>query len=346
MRIVLAGFGVVGSSLVRLLETQRAALESALGSAPRVVGVADSRGAATAEPGLSARELADARAATGSVAGVPGRGLPGATAQDLLARCNAEVFIETTPTNLKNPAPATDRLRAALSGGVHAVCVNKGPLATAMPALLELAGYNRVRLLFSGTVGAGTPMLALARRCATGDRVLALRAVVNGTTNFILTRMGERGEPYADALAEAVRLGYAETDPSGDTDGWDTAAKLVILANAVMGLRASVGDVARTGISGVTPGAIAAAAAAGRRIKLVGSILPAHQRTGRAGHTLTVAPTEVPVGSPLDVAGSLNALTLTMERTHDVTLVGRGAGGEETATAILRDLVDLRSTHP
>lgn len=341
LRIVLAGFGVVGSSLARLLESQRAELERAVGLIPRLVGVADSRGAAVAEHGLSAEALAAARRETGTVAGLAGHGCPGMTAQSLVARCNADVFIETTPTNLHDPSPATDRIRAALSAGVHAVSVNKGPLATAMPALLELARYNRVRLFFSGTVGAGTPMLALAQRCAMGDSVLGLRAVVNGTTNFILTRMGERRESFADALAEAVRLGYAETDPTGDTDGWDTAAKLVILANSVMGMRAGIRDVRRTGIAGVQPQDIEAAAARGRRIKLVGSAT-----AGNGAGSIVVEPTEVEIGSALDVPGSLNAMTLTMQRTGEVTLIGRGAGGQETATAILRDLVDIWSTRP
>src|SRR5439155_10434121 len=126
------------------------------------------------------------------------------------------------------PAPAIARLKAAFRSGKHVICVNKGPLAVALPALLELARHNRAELRFSGTVGGGTPLLALAQECARGDRVNAVRGVLNGTTNFILWRMHREGEDFGAALAEAMRLGYAERDPPADVDGVDAATKLVI----------------------------------------------------------------------------------------------------------------------
>src|SRR5205085_6278429 len=107
---------------------------------------------------------------------------------------------------------AIERLKAAFRTGKHVVCVNKGPLAVAFPALQELARHNRTELRFSGTVGGGTPVLSLAAECARGNRVTAARAVLNGTTNFILWRMETQGEDFDTALAEAMRLGYAEAD--------------------------------------------------------------------------------------------------------------------------------------
>ena len=174
-------------------------------------------------------------------------------------------------------------------------------------------------------------MLALAQECARGNRVVAARAVLNGTTNFILWRMDHQGEDFDGALAEAMRLGYAERDPSADVDGIDSATKLVILSNGVLGRPCAIGDVSITGIRGVSREQVASAKGRRQVIKLVAEI----------DGGLAVAPREVPADSPLNVPANLNALCLTLETGGDVTLVGRGAGGPETATAILRDLIDI-----
>jgi len=233
-------------------------------------------------------------------------------------------MIEAAPTNLKDPQPAVERLKDALRTGKHVVCVNKAPLAVAMPALQELARYNGVQFRFSGTVGGGTPVLDWAARCAEGDEIVGVRAILNGTTNYILSRM-EEGIPFDAALAEAQEKGYAERDPSMDIDGIDTAIKLVILANAVLGRRAVLSDVSVRGIRG----------ASGRCLRLVGEI----------GSVLRVAPQEVDPRSSLAVRGTLNAVMLTLRNTHEMTLIGRGAGGRETATAVVRDLLTIWHRH-
>ncbi|MGH7133169.1 MAG: homoserine dehydrogenase [Phycisphaerales bacterium] len=337
MRLALIGFGVVGKALIELLESSRAELQDRYGIAPTLVAVTDSRGSAVAEHGLTAAELLAAKSQHGTVSAIAGHGLPRSTPVQVIADCAADVVIETSPSDLKRRDAAIEHLKAAFRHGAHAVSVNKAPLAVAMPALLELARYNRVQFRFSGTVGAGTPILAWAERCALGNRVTAVRAIINGTTNFILSRMTDHGETFDAALAEAVRLGYAETDPSNDIDGIDTAMKLVILANHVIGLRASFNDVHLQGIRGLGRDRIEAARKNASVVKLIASY-----RDGK----LAVAPEEVPAQSPMNVAGGLNAVTLTCATGGDTTLIGRGAGGPETATAILRDLVDIwRTTH-
>jgi homoserine dehydrogenase len=340
MRLLLIGFGVVGKSFVELLDSSRAMLTERYGLAPKLVGVIDSRGAAVGEHGLDGAALIHAKNTHGSVSHLPGHGLSfssGMNADQLIRSCAADVLIETSPSNLKNPTPAITHLKAAFGCGMHAISVNKAPLAVAMPGLMELARYNKVQLRFSGTVGAGTPVLAWAERCALGNRVTGLRAIINGTTNFILSRMTEHNESFDAALAEAVRLGYAETDPSNDIDGIDTAMKLVILANHVMGLGASFKDVDLHGIRGLPASRIEQARAGGNVVKLIASY-----RDGK----LAVASEEVSASGPMNVQGGLNAITLTCEVGGDITLIGRGAGGPETATAIVRDLIDIwRATH-
>lgn len=348
MRLVLIGFGTVGQALAGVLRDQRADLARALGADVRLVAVCDSRGSAVSPAGLDCDALLAAKAAGRSVASIEGVGI-NADPLRVVLRTDADVVIETSPSNLKQPRPAMDHLLAAMRTGKHAISVNKAPLAVAMPALLETARYNRVRLAYSGTVGAATPFLTIAARLAVGDTIERVRAIINGTTNFILHRMYEHDEPFDAALAEAVRLGYAETDPSNDIDGIDTAMKLVILANhatLATGLGGGGGgaksgfsfsDVAIEGIRGLPIERVRAAKAAGKALKLIASM--------EAG-VLRVRPEEVEVNSPLNVPRNVNALTFTMKHAGDVTLVGRGAGGIETATAIVRDLMEIGASGP
>ncbi len=331
MKVLLVGFGVVGQAVARLLEAQRGALYLDHAFSPTLVGVVDSHGAAVHPRGLDATTLIEAKRAHGTVGAVPVHGLRGLDEIELISEGEAEVVIEATPTSVASPAASLARLKAAFRSGKHVVCVNKGPLAVAFPALLELARHNHAEFRFSGTVGGGTPVLALAEECARGNRVLGVRAVLNGTTNFILWRMDQLGEDFDQALGEAVALGYAERDPSADVDGIDAATKLVILANGVLGRACAIGDVSITGIRGVTRSQVEEARRRGKVIKLIAQM----------DDRLSVAPSEVPADSPLNVPANLNALCLELETGGEITLIGRGAGGPETATAIVRDLIDI-----
>lgn len=334
MRVLLVGFGSVGRALASLLEARADDLYRRHGLSPRLVGVLDSAGAALSPRGLPAADLLAAKRDRGTVAALPGHGHRTDDPLRLIRETAADVLVECSPSRLDDPHPAFERLKAAMASGKHAVSVNKAPLAVALPALRELARFNRVQLRYSGAVGAGTPVLSTARTLMAGDRVLRVRGVLNGTTNFILHRMTEHAEPYAAALAEAVRLGYAETDPSADVDGVDTATKVVILASAVLRLGATVKDVTIEGIRDLDAARVRAAREAGASLKLLGEI-------DAASGALSVAPRPVPRHGPLDVPDNLNAVQFTLEHAGEVTLVGRGAGGSETATAILRDLADI-----
>ncbi len=335
MKILLVGFGVVGRAVVALLEEQRAALYRGHGLSPSIVGVIDSKGAAEDPRGLDPAALLEAKAKHGTVAAVAAHGVTGEKDTELIAESEAQLVIEATPTTVKAPGPSLERLKAAFRTGKHVVCVNKAPLAVAFPALQELSRHNRAEFRYSGTVGGGTPILALAQECVRGNEVVSVRAILNGTTNFILWRMDKQGEDFDAALKEAVRLGYAEADPSADIDGIDTATKVVILANGVLGRPCTIGDVRIQGIRGLPKARIDDARKRGQAVKLIA-------RIAREG--LTVAPEEVPSDSPLNVPANLNCLGLELKTGGEVALVGRGAGGPETATAILRDLIDIWHT--
>jgi homoserine dehydrogenase len=254
-------------------------------------------------------------------------------ALDVIESVEAEVVVEVTPVNIKNAEPALSHITKAFKTGKHVVTTNKGPLALAMPALTELADYNNVCFRFSGTVGGGTPILEFAKRCLAGDRILAMRGILNGTTNYILTEMSQSRITFQEALANAQKLGYAETEPSMDIDGFDAACKVVILANWIMNKKITLRDVDIAGIRNVSLQELDEASKRGNTIKLIGSI---------DDHKPSVKPTEIPRNNPLCVSGVLNAITFFTEYAGEQTLIGKGAGGTETASAVLRDLLDIR----
>jgi homoserine dehydrogenase len=222
----------------------------------------------------------------------------------------------------------------------HVVTANKGPLVVAYRELADQAAARGLQFRFEGTVMGGTPTIVLGLEALAAANVRSVRGIVNGTTNFILTRM-ETGEPYAAALHKAQQMGYAEADPTADVDGWDAAAKAVILANTLMGGDLRMGDVDRTGIRGITAQMVAEAGSAGERWKLVAQVK-------RDGGRLTarVCPTRVSSGDPLAwIEGGMNALTYSTEAIGDVTLIGGGAGGRATGFAILNDLLKIHQVH-
>ncbi|MEM2926312.1 MAG: homoserine dehydrogenase [Candidatus Bathyarchaeia archaeon] len=332
MRIVLVGFGVVGQAFARIMAEQGEALRYKYGLHPQVVAIADKGGAIVDPKGLFLSEALELKRTRGTIAAHETLGLPRVEALNIIKEVDADVLIEATPTNIKDGEPGLSHIQTALKLRRHVITTNKGPLALALPALMELADYNRVLLRFSGTVGAGTPILDFAKKCLIGDRILAVQGILNGTTNYILTRMSEEGVSFETCLAEAQRAGYAEADPSMDVDGYDSACKLVIIANYVMGIRATLKDVKIEGIRKVSTQDIQKAARLGRVLKLIASI----------DGDLKVQPMEIPRTSPLCVGGTLNAVTFTTRYSGEQTIIGRGAGGPETAVAILRDLLNIK----
>jgi homoserine dehydrogenase len=332
MRIILVGYGVVGKSVTTILASRYAEKSRDYGFNPKIVAIADIDGAVVNPRGLSPEKL-EALKQTRPISSDSEYGHPEMSALEVIESVEAEVVVEVTPVNIKNGEPALSHITKAFKTGKHVVTTNKGPLALAMPALTELAEYNKVHFRFSGTVGGGTPMLEFAKRCLAGDRILAIRGILNGTTNYILTEMSQNRVTFQQALTNAQKLGYAETEPSMDVDGFDTACKVVILANWIMNKKITLKDVDRTGIRDVSLQALDEASKKGNTIKLIGSI---------GGGTPTVKPMEIAKNNPLCVSGVLNAVTFYTEFAGEQTLVGRGAGGPETAGAVLRDLLAIR----
>ena len=336
MRIILAGFGTVGQALAQVLHQDADRITQAYGFRPQVTTIVDSQGSCSDDTGLDISLVLKTKKEYGTVARYPRKGRRNNDSAHIITNSEAEVVVETTPTNFKDAEPGLSNIKAALANGKHVVTANKGPLALAMPALLELANHRNRQLRFSGTVGGGTPFLDFAAKCMPGERIIRVRGILNGTTNYILTRMETASLTFEKALAEAQRKGYAEKDPTNDVEGFDTAAKIVIIANWVLKKRYSLRDLDITGITKITPQKLKQAKASNAKVKLIGRIEES---------SASVAPEQIPMADPTCVPDTLNALTFTTEHAGDITLIGPGAGGERTASAIVRDLVSIRQEY-
>lgn len=330
VRISIVGFGYVGAGVVEVIRRKREEIARKYGLDIKIVGVADLNGILIDENGLDEAELLKLR--TGDKNWKKPDDM---TTLDVIKDVEHEIMVETTPTNVVTGEPGLTHIVTALESGRHVVTSNKGPLALEYTRLMELAAKRGKELKFEATVGGAMPIISLVRENLAGNGILSIQGILNGTCNYILTRMAEEGLPYEHVLKEAQELGLAEADPSKDVDGIDTAVKLVILANSVFGLNATYKDVAVAGIAEITPDALKLADDAGYVIKLIGEV-------DRAG-CLKVKPRLVPKHDPLNVGGTLNVATIKTDLAGDITVIGKGAGPIEAASAILSDIIGIYS---
>jgi homoserine dehydrogenase len=334
-RLALIGFGAAGRGLMRILRDQGDWLRAQYGVDLWIVGVCTrTHGCVYDSDGIAPGALLDAYDQAGQLHDLP-CGVAWDTAT-FVANAAADILVEVSPTDLTTGEPATSYIRTALRRGQHVVTANKGPVALHYAELQQLAAEHQVMLGIEGTVLSGTPALRLGTSDLGAGRIKELRGIVNGTTNYMLSQM-EQGQTYAQALAEAQRLGYAEADPAGDVEGFDAAGKAAILANVLMGAQLRPADVAREGITAITPELVAEAAAAGERWKLIA-------RVWREGDLVraSVQPTRLIASDPLAGAGGVtNALTLTVDWLGEVTIIGPGAGSEATGFALLSDILAI-----
>ncbi len=313
VRVGILGCGNVGAALVRLLGVNRDLIA-------RRAGV----------------ELAVARVAVHNLAKERDVELaPGVLTHDAQAVVDdpeVDVVVEV----IGGVEPARSLILSALKAGKPVVTANKELLANFGQELFEAAEAAGVDLLFEASVAGGIPLMRPLRESLAGERITRVTGIVNGTTNYVLTRMTEEGSSFAEALAEAQRLGYAERDPTAYVEGFDAAAKAAIIASIAWGARVVAGDVYREGITAVTGDDIAAARELGYVVKL---LAVAEEHDGRVG--VRVHPAMVPADHPLaSVRGSYNAVFIEGEAVGQLMLLGRGAGGGPTASAVLGDLVD------
>ena len=320
LKIGIAGLGTVGASLVRILQERRAALETTCGRAIEITAV-------TARDRNRDRGV-DLSATTWHE-----------TALSLAGNADIDVFVE-----LMGGAgePALSAVKAALSRGVHVVTANKALLAAHGIELAGLAEENGALLNYEAAVAGGIPVIKALRESLTGNTISRVYGIMNGTCNYILTKMEKEGLSFADCLKEAQRLGYAEADPAFDIEGNDTAHKLSILTSLAFGTAIAAEDIYLEGITNISIDDIHAAADLGYRIKLLGVA----QRT-ESGIEQRVHPTMVPLDSVIaQVDGVTNAVAIESDILGELLMVGPGAGGNATASAVLGDIADIAKSRP
>ena len=325
MRVIVVGFGFIGRELVRTFREKLDRIRS-FDDEFKVVGASDSRGYLYDDDGLDLEKLSSVR----RLIDYSDKYREGGSTHELLEKDNMDLMVEATPTNIKDGEPGLSFIRKALNKGIHVVTPNKGPLVVAFKELTRLAEKKGCYLLYEGTVAGAVPIFSLVRECLKGDKINRISGILNGTTNYILSRMYFEGTSFELALKEAQERGITERDPSYDVDGIDAACKVVILANALMNRDVKFGDVERTGIRRVTQEAVSLAKKSNFAIKLIGTI----------DRRIEVAPKLVPINHPLCVHGTLNAVHIETDLAREITLVGYGAG-KETVSAVLNDVLTV-----
>ncbi len=334
-RIAFIGFGTVGQGLAEILHKKRDYLKEKYDFDFKVVAVSDPiKGSICNPDGLDIHKLLEL-AKFNRISEYP-EGEPGWNSLQTIEASTANIIVEATPTNLNTGEPGLTHIRAAIAAGKHIATTNKGPFVVAGKDLIASAKERGVILRYEGTVLSGTPSLSLTLEALQGIQISCIRGIVNGTTNFILTLM-EQGKSYDEALKEAQRLGYAEANPTADVEGWDAAAKAIILANLVMDGDIYLRDIEREGITHLTLDDIMEAKSEGKRWKLIARI---EKKRGRI--RARVKPEKLPLDDPLaQIMGVTNALTISTDDLGDITIIGPGAGRRETGFALLADILAI-----
>lgn len=335
-KLAIIGFGNVGQGLTKILSDKHTLLNERFGVDIRIVAVCDLYKGSVADPdGLDPKMLLNSLEVEGNLKNMPAQ-CTAWTAQETIDNSGANILIELAYTDLKTGQPALSHVKQALNNGMHVSMTNKGPVALAFPELRDLAKKNNVQIGIEGTVMSGTPSLALGNEMLLAAGITKIQGILNGTTNYILGEMAA-GLGYQVALTQAQELGYAEADPTGDVDGHDAAAKIVILGNLFMDLALTLADIDCSGISHISAADVAMASAQNKQWKLIGTIAKT-----ATGFIASVKPEMVSKDHPLAaISGATNAITYSTELLGDITLIGPGAGRLETGYAVIEDILSI-----
>ncbi len=327
VKLIVVGFGTIGKGTLEVLRAKHRDLMEKQGCDVRVVAICEIDGTLVNGKGVNIDSVLKA-AAAGKLRDHPD--WKNMKSLQAIEEIEADIVLELTPGDIKTGEPGISHIKKALECGKHVVTSNKSPIALKFQELTALAEKKGLKLRYEATVGGAIPIINLYRDSLEINKVGSIYGILNGTSNYILTKMSEEDVSLETALKEAQELGIAERDPSYDINGTDTAVKLVILANSIMGKKISYKDISVKGIQDITPDAIELAGKHGFVIKLVGDV-----------NGLEVSPRLVPLHHPLNVSGTLNAVMLDTDIAGTLTLIGHGAGKIQTASSVLADVIDI-----
>ena len=335
-KLAFLGFGNVGKALAELLLKKQSDIQSQRGITFSVTGIATgSHGMAIDPNGIDLHQAIELINAGQSLEILSNPQFPISNSFDFIHHCGADVLFETIPVNYESGQPAVDYIHAALETGMHVATANKGPVVHAYLELTDLAESKGRKFYFESAVMDGAPVFALFRETLPVANLRALRGVLNSTTNLLLTLM-EQGQNFNEAVAYAQSIGIAETDPSGDIDGWDAAIKICALVSVLMGISLKPEDVDRTGIRGISLEDITQAKAEGKRWKLVCEGVREQDQVWAR-----VAPQKVGIESPLyGVMGTTSIVEFESDVLGNLSLIETDPGTHTTAYGLLADFLN------
>ena len=326
-RICLIGKGNVGTSLLQLLNDKKDELMKKFDISYKLIAIFEYDGALINEKGLNIKEVLDKNENFRELS----YWKKDIMAKEQISKLKLDICIETTPTNPNTGEPALSHIIEALCNKINVVASNKGPFYLRYKKIQDLAKEQGCIVKYEATVASGVPILSI-REGIMANTITSIRAILNGTCNYILSRMAAEGVSFQLALKEAQELGYAEADPTLDIEGYDAAGKLVILANELLGWSKTIKDVRIKGITEITAQTIELAKSDGFFIK--------HLAIAE-NDTLFVEPRLVERDSPLNISGTLNVIELQTKYAGPIIIMGRGAGGFEAASGILNDMINI-----
>ena len=334
-RIALLGFGNVGQAFVRLLQRKKGLLLQDHNLSFSITGIATGRhGIAVDLQGLDLERALQLITIGNNIDVLSRRSLL-LDPLDFISSCGADILFENTPVNYADGQPAVEYLRTALQAGMHAITANKGPVVHAYHDLTQLAEKYDRKFYFESAVMDGAPIFSLFRECLPAADLCGFKGILNSTTNLILSRM-EGGESFEQGVAYAQSIGIAETDPSGDIDGWDAAVKVAALVTVLMGFPLKPAQVDRAGIRNLTLADVQQAAQQAKRWKLVCSA-----RRDAQAVLAQVQPELVGADSPLyGVNGTSSIVTFETDVLPQLSIVEGNPGPETTAYGLLADFIN------
>ncbi|MBY9019576.1 MAG: homoserine dehydrogenase [Candidatus Lokiarchaeota archaeon] len=327
VKICLIGMGNVGKSVLQLLKEKRDNFKINFNLVCKLVAVFEHDGALINVNGINLDTLLE----DATNLRKDQYWITNVKAQDLISTLDIDICIEATPTNPKTGEPALTHIIEALKNNIDVISSNKAPFYLHYEKIKNFAEKMNRLVKFEATVASCVPAISV-KNSLSGNTISRVRAILNGTTNYILSRMAAEGISFSVALKEAQELGYAETDPTLDINGYDTAGKLVILSNELLGWSKSIEDVKIKGVTEITPHALELA-------KLDDYVIK-HLAIAE-DNKLIVEPRLVKKDSLLNIQGTLNIIELQTKFAGSIILMGKGAGGFEAAAAILNDLISI-----
>jgi homoserine dehydrogenase len=327
----------VGQAFLTLLAERGTEIEARYGVRIVLVAAVDIGGAAVSSPeGLPIAALLTHLRGKKTVETFGVFGKPGVPGTAVMKSVGADILVEATPTNLVDGEPGRTHLLTALEQGMDVVSANKGPLVLYYREIHDLAQQKGCQVQISAATAAALPTVDVGEVCLAGARILSIEGILNGTTNYILSRMHAEACPYDIALKEAQAQGIAETDPRLDVEGWDTANKLVLIANRILGTNFSPKDVVVQGITGVTLQEIAVAKNEGKVLKLIGAA-EVSQGNARLKVGLQALSSSHPLAAVSGTEKAVSYLTDTMDR---ITVMGGRSSPQGAGAALLKDLIN------